>query len=399
MPRPHPLLLSVLLIVPFLWPASASQLAAPYTMHGPLACVDGLLRSEYEGRPYDPSLVSGLGTPEAPYVLEGVTISLTAHAAYPAGILLIRCPHFHLQDSQFDGRLMRAPACRGSERVQEGETATYGILAIDSPGLRVEASHVRYGRLAGIHLEGGEARILRSDIASNFGAGVRATRGAWVNLTENYIAYNGWFMPETPPMRDGRILPTWAAGVYLDEGAYVEAYNNSLYRNENAVNVDKSLDVTTSGVFNYNTIEASDWAAVVVVGYAEENPMGWCTDNGAPSWWGIEEGPPEPEQETSSTRAHQASAGLPGVPGDPLYEGVPDSAADPVHVVNVRLNFWGQFNGPSPTDTQGQADFRFWLPTESPRVALAGAAREQGMGRDYDLLASAIEETIQGLLS
>lgn len=375
--------------------AEESALAAPYVAHGPLACVDGQLVPHYEGLDYDASLVQGSGTSQDPYILQGVAISLTTYASHLAGLVLVRCPHFHLLDSRIDGYLDRDPACRGPDGVQEGETANHAILSVDSPGLRVEDSIVRYGRLAGLYLEGGEARVLRSDITSNFGTGVRATGGAWLNLTENYIAYNGWFMPESPPTREGRIHPTWAAGVYLDGGAYVEAFNNSLYRNENAVNIDKSLDVTTNGVLNYNTIEASDWAAIVVVGLGEENRMGWCTENGAPPWWGVEEAPPEPEPEQQhATAASHWGAPTPSA-GLPLYEEVPDSEEDPLHVVNVRLNFWGQFNGPGPLDTQGKADYRFWLPTESPRVALAGAAREHGHARDYDTILRYVETTLR----
>ena len=119
--------------------------------------------------------------------------------------------------------------------------------------------------------------------------------------------------------------------------------------------------------------------------------MGWCTENGAPSWWGVEEAPPEadPEQQHATASHRSAPSGV------PLYEEVPDSEADPLHVVNVRLNFWGQFNGPGPLDTQGKADYRFWLPTESPRVAPASATREHGHARDYDTLLRLVETTLR----
>jgi hypothetical protein len=339
-----------------------------------VACVDGALVASYDGLPYDTTRVQGTGAASDPYVLRGVEISLTDHAQYPAGILLVRCPHFHLEASRTYGQLARDPSCRGIDRLRDGEVADYAVYSVDSPGLRVTSSSLSYGRLAGLYAQGGDVEVLASDIAVNFGSGVHARQGALVNLTESYVAYNGWFMPETPPMRDGRVHPTWAAGLYVEEGAVLEVFNNTLYRNENAVNVDKSLNVSSDALLNYNTIMASDWAGVIVVGYEEENRMGWCSETGAPSWWANGAPPPSETPETPSGTTSRSASPLD--PTDALYEGVPDAEADPVNVVDVRLNYWGRFNGPSAVEAQGKADYRFWLPSESPRASVAGLTRQ-----------------------
>lgn len=376
--------LAALAILASMTPPPAAQAThGAYVPHGPIACVHDTFPSTYAGLNWDPSGVTGSGTVEDPFVVAGFSIDATAHATHPAAILIHECSHVRIQETQVFGNLGRDPQCSGPDGVHPGETVTYAVHVVNSYDVVLDNTVIKYGRLAGILYDASSGEILRSDVKVNFGTGILARNGASVHVEESYIAFNGYFVPEDHETRDGWVVPTFASGVYATGGAVLDLFNNSLFANNNAIVVDKTLTTDTTGTFNENAVEQSNWHEIRVLGFGEAPRVALCTDPIAPAWWrnmGPEPGGAEDFGQAETSRSAAPAPTAPSLLGDPL--GGEDYTKDPANVVNARLNFWGRFEGPSTEQVSGRVDTRLWLPTAPPASAVAGASRAYGVDHD-----------------
>lgn len=354
-----------------------------YHEHAPVACVNGVLVTSHAGFAWDPTGVTGSGTPEDPYVLQDARIDAITYRLHPALVLLDHCSNFHIVNTQTYGDVGRSPQCVGGNGMHDGDSVDFAIDVRDSTGILVENSIVKYGRLAGIHFDNASGQVLRSDVKVNFGAGVHATNGSRLNVTESYLALNGYFVAEDVETRNGWWLPSFSAAVYVERGANVDGFNNSFLINNNALVVDKTLTEESSATFNLNSVRNSNYREVAVLGLGENPNAPFCNDQYPPVWWdnNPHAGHAEPYGEaerytgvgTTEPTGASMSMGLRPLQGtlptDPGY----DYTSDPQSIVNARLNFWGQMQGPSPGDTMGKVDVHYPLPVAPPATGFAGA--------------------------
>lgn len=240
-------------------PAGASSHTG-YVEHGPVACVNGAIVSEYNGQTYDTSGITGSGTLERPYNLSGIQIDLTKYKNHEAGVLLLNCDNFRIWSIQTYGDIHRNPGCSGGSSVQPTEVADYGIRVVDSTNVVINNSVLKYGYYAGVSFENSEGQVRRSDIKANFGSGVRLLSDSTVNLTENYIVYNAYFEHSN------------RAGVYVRGNSNVEMFNNTVHSNVNSVVVDKFTEKYSTGTFNLNDLGPSYGMVIWVVQHQE---AGW----------------------------------------------------------------------------------------------------------------------------
>ena len=368
-----------------------------YAAHAPIACVNNTLVTTYNGFTYDPTGVTGSGTPEDPYVISGWKFDSVQYAAYPNIILLNNCDNVDVLDNQVYGYMGYDPACYsptepGFSTIGVDDVADYGLLIVDSDNVLVHNNILKAARLAGVKVVESVVNLSHNQVSANYGAGIVLDGGA-TTVVDNLVAFNGYNVPRDRELREGpnESLPEgWGetyvnrhtAGLYAENGALALGSNNSFSNNANNIVIDKQMDESTDVTFNVNGVELPYMRSVANV----ESPydVSGCSSTSRPSWVGSFPGNPyaeevfteEGETETAATVAanRQASmqAALP-VPGDsPLSCGSAGEGA-----VDFRLNWWGGFQGPSVNTIQGSVETCLWLSVAPPGVQLAGIIHEK----------------------
>lgn len=388
-------MLAAALVLVALAPTTALA-TGEYVAHAPIACVNNALVTSYNGRAYDPSGVTGSGTPEDPFVVAGWKFDTVAYATYPTMVVLNNCDNVNVVDNQFYGYLgyyppCYAPSAPGFSTVGVDDVADYGILVKDSDNVLVNNNIVKAARLAGLKLVESSVTVTHNQFSANYGAGVLVDGGA-VSMSDNLVAYNGYTVPRDRELREGpnESLPTgWgetfvnrhAAGMYAENGTQTTGSNNSFSNNVNNIVVDQQLDESTTVAFNVNGVELPLLRSVAQV----ESPFDvvGCSTTGPPGWVGAFDGNPYAEEtfdengqsqtsvEVAEARQASASAANAVPSGTPLDCTAGEGALD------FRLNWWGGLQGPSFGEVQGAVETCLWLSVAPPGVQAAGLLHAQ----------------------
>lgn len=362
-----------------------------YTLHAPVACVDGVLVTSFEGDAYDPTGVTGSGTPEDPYIVSGFAFDLAAYGDHPAAVVVQGACVLEVQDSQFFGDVGYLPPCERQQELSydgmgavldQGEVADFGILARDGASVLVYNTLVKSARYHGIAAYDADVTVQFSEVRVNYGGGVRVDGvGATVNVTDSYIGFNGFIMPDGREERGGMPVNAYASGFFVTDGGILELFNSTVDQNVNNIVVDQQYGMLSDTVANQNEIIRANYRYAMTTTNPSYDIMP-CSSLIPPSWiWQLDDpwGPEDMGEQfalragASSPVASRASGqgALPDV--DPF--GGPDSQTDP-WAIDLRLNYWGQTEGPSASMTAGEVDAKFPLPAAPPAAATAGLLRE-----------------------
>lgn len=406
-----------------------------YTPHAPIACVDGVLVTSYGGDAYDPTGVTGSGTQADPYVIQGALFDLVAYADHPAAVVAVGAGcNFEVHDSQTYGDLGYYPPCMKPQATSLdgmgaslaiGEVADFAVLAMDGASVLVYNTLLKGARLHSIGAYEANVRIEFSEVRLNYGGGVRIDgMDAMVNVTNSYIGFNGWVVPEGRELRwveptTGADVAKWlplnaaATGIYVTDGGLLEMYNSTADQNVNNIVVDQEFGMPSDTVANQNEVIRPSYRSAMTTTNAAREVVP-CTSHEPPSFvydlddpWGPEEVGQEftlryqeqqSESSSSGVSIQEMSASSTDLPN--VLDG-PDSQTDP-WAIDLRFNFWGQMTGPEVSQTQGEVDAKFWLPVSPPAAQTSGLLREHAPQEQKvvnAVLRDAQDGSVEGLLA